>query len=124
MSDAAHIRRLRDRIDYLEEENRQLHERLAKYVTLPTKWRLNRSEATVFGELISTSVVSKERIMDALYGHRPDCDWPESGKIIDVHICNLRRKLKPFNVRIDTVHSRGWMLAEREKYSHLLEDVQ
>lgn len=55
-------------------------------------------------------VVSKETLMTALY--RIESDEPAQ-KIIDVFICNIRRKLKPLGIAIGTSWGRGYRLELR-----------
>lgn len=52
-------------------------------------------------------IVSKERIMDALYGDQPEEPYM---KIVDVFICKLRKKLAPIGVEIDTARGIGYGL--------------
>ena len=112
------IRRMRERIDYLEEENRQLREQLAPPVALPREWRLTGMEETLFRHLVGRPVVSRASLMDALYSDRPAADIP-SAKCLDVFVFKLRRKLAPHGVKIETVWRTGFRLAERENYQHL-----
>ena len=39
------IAKLRDRIEYLEEENRQLHEARQPVIALPVEWKLTKAES-------------------------------------------------------------------------------
>ena len=112
------IRQLRERIDYLEEENRQLREELAPQVALPRDWRLTGTEEKLFRHLIGRPVLTRASLMVALYADRPAGDVP-SAKCLDVFVFKLRQKLAPHGVRIDTVWRTGFRLAERERYQHL-----
>lgn len=96
-------------IETLRERIRQLEEALSpSAVELPLEWRLTASEARVFAHLTTRKVASKQSIMAALYSDRPDDD-PEM-KIVDVFICKLRKKVKPFGVEIQTVWGHGYAL--------------
>lgn len=59
-------------------------------------------------------MASKQSIMMAMYCDRIDED-PEI-KIVDVFICKLRKKLKPFGVSIGTIWGQGYSLADRADY--------
>lgn len=56
-------------------------------------------------------IVTKEAMLDHLYGGR---DEPAL-KIVDVYICKLRNKLRPFgcNAMIETVWGRGYRLVTK-----------
>lgn len=102
--------RLRERVDFLE---RAL---FASDVILPVEWRLTSSERRVFGVLLSREVATKSAVMTALYSDR--CDEEPGIKIIDVFVCNLRKKVAPFDVKIVTEWGTGWRLdaATRAKF--------
>ena len=61
-----------------------------------------------YGRLLKGGVCSKDALMNALYNVGVD-DEPEI-KIIDVFICKLRKKLKPFGLDIETVWGRGYLM--------------
>lgn len=99
-------------IETLRERIRQLEQVLVPdTINVPVEWRLTSSEARLFAFLTTRDVASKSAIMQALYSDRPDED-PEP-KIIDVFVCKLRAKVKPFGVNIETVWGRGYSLADR-----------
>lgn len=106
------------RLEVLNQENYALRERVAELeaalsgdgFVAPLEWRLTAQEARVFGVLLAREIASKEAFMAALYENRPDADQPEP-KIVDVMICKLRRKLKPFGIGIVCLWGRGHSLA-------------
>lgn len=118
------------RLDALEGENEALRERVRQLETelfsldvqLPIEWRLTRSEARLFGALLSKEVATKGAVMLALYGDRPD--GGADTKIVDVFVCKLRRKLKPFGIAIHTEWGVGYRLhpADRHRYRRRLPD--
>src|SRR4051794_32177910 len=63
--------------------------------------------ASMLGILMARSLVSGEAFYTALYGARPECDWPDE-KIIDVQICKLRAAIKPHGIEIGTKWGEGW----------------
>jgi two-component system cell cycle response regulator CtrA len=105
------------RLEALEMENGTLRIRIAeledalmgtKHLLTPVEWQLTGSEIRVFGVLQKRELVTKEAAMAALYGNFGK-DEAEI-KIVDVFICKLRRKLKPFGIEIKTVWGQGYML--------------
>lgn len=102
-------------IETLRERIRQLEEALMPSNTIiPVEWQLTAAEARVFAHLTTREMATKRNIMFALYSDRID-EEPEI-KIVDVFVCKLRKKLKPFNVQINTVWGQGYSLAHREQF--------
>ena len=105
--------RLRDRVAFLEASL------LGDSFLAPAEWRLTTSEARVLACLLARTFCTKDTLMAALY--RDDGrDEPEI-KIVDVFICKVRKKLKPFGVFIDTVWGQGYRLDEANK--HLVKEA-
>lgn len=104
------------RIWLLEERIRFLEEVLTPTnVVIPLEWRLTAAEARVFSHLTTKPQCTKESIMAALYGLKPNTDEPEI-KIVDVFVCKLRKKLRPFGVKIVTVWGQGYGLQNRDQF--------
>ncbi|ANM12075.1 winged helix-turn-helix domain-containing protein [Rhizobium sp. N324] len=102
----------RDRIEFLEERIRQLEEALMPAsIPVPVEYQLTANEARVYAHLASRDFGTRQSIMTALYSDR--LEEPEM-KIVDVFVCKMRRKLKPFGVRIETVWGQGYRLARPE----------
>lgn len=110
---------LRDKIEFLEEENLQLRERLEPKIYTPSDWFLTKTEEKVFKLLLVHPVITKDFIYSSLY--RDEGIVPGI-KVIDVYICRLRRKLVHRGVHIDTVRERGYSLRDRQKWKALLKD--
>lgn len=116
-------------VDKLEDENDVLRARIANLEKLllshapsvPIEWQLTASERLVFSTLVSRERVTKDQIMAALYRdlHRDEAE----PKIVDVFICKLRRKLKPFGIKIETVWGVGYYLdpLQRAEFSKIAE---
>lgn len=70
---------------------------------------LSPQEATVLAELVKArgGLRTKERLLSSL--HLFGAEDRET-KIIDVHVCRLRRKLKPLGLSIGTVWGQGYRL--------------
>lgn len=108
------------RIEALQEENDRLHARLATLeATLghtfraPIEWMLTAHECRLFGSLLSRDLCTKDALMAALYRDlgREEADI----KIVDVYVCKLRKKLKPFGIPIETRWGEGYYLAPATK---------
>lgn len=96
-------------IETLRERIRQLEQELCPPRPTPVEWGLTGQEAAVYNHLASRPQASKRSIMQALYSDRAGDEPAE--KIIDVFVCKMRRKLKPFGVEIRTVWGQGYALA-------------
>lgn len=106
---------MQDSLERLRERVRQLEDALCpQSVQIPVEWRLTGSEARVFAHLTTRDVATKSGLMLAMYSDRVD-DEPEM-KIVDVFVCKLRRKLRPFSIEIRTVWGQGYSLANRHDF--------
>lgn len=103
-------------IDVLRERVRQLEDMLVPpTVHVPIEFRLTASEARVFAHLATRDQATKDSIMMAMYSDRPG-EQPEI-KIVDVFVCNMRRKLRRFQVEIITVWGSGYALVDRSRFT-------
>lgn len=115
------IRELEARIKVLEDENEELREKVRQLEEqqrgtrpMPLEFGLTGSEERMLAILLSRDgAVTKETFLNLMYGGLPD-DEPEL-KIIDVFICKLRKKLKPFDIEVTTIWGRGYILGPAEK---------
>lgn len=108
------------RLEAIEAENAMLREQIAHLEGLlghhwmaPVEWRLTTSETRVFGTLMARDLATKDAIMAALYRNAAK-DEAEI-KIVDVFICKMRRKLKPFGIGIETRWGEGYYLTAATK---------
>ncbi|MDF2809344.1 MAG: winged helix family transcriptional regulator [Microvirga sp.] len=108
------------RIEALEAENERLQLRVEQLEGLmgmsidalvPIEWRLTRSEACVFGVLLRREIATKDAVMAALY--RSTAKDEAELKIVDVFICKMRKKLRPFGITIITRWGTGYSLEDR-----------
>lgn len=111
MDERARIEALEAIVEALTARNEDLERALIGEAVFPIEWRLTRSEARVLGCLAAREVATKVQLLAALYEQRID-GGPEP-KILDVFVCKLRRKLKPFGVEILTRWGTGYALANR-----------
>lgn len=106
----------KNRIEMLEERIRQLEDELApKTAPVRVEWCLTQSEARVFSHLTTREQATKQSIMLAMYSDRIDVE-PEM-KIVDVFVCKMRKKLKPFGIEIITVWGAGYALKDRDQFT-------
>jgi two-component system, cell cycle response regulator CtrA len=105
---------LQREIAILRERVRQLEEALVpESVAVPLEFGLTGAEARVFAHLASRDFATKQSLMLALYGDRPE--EPEI-KIVDVFVCKLRKKIARFGVSIETVWGQGYRLLNRHEF--------
>lgn len=98
---------LRERVRALEEELRG-----GKNV-VPTILGLTRREELLFALLMSRELVTKSGAMNEIYV--VESENPPQQKIIDVFVCKLRAKLKPFDITIETLWGRGYCMSATAK---------
>jgi two-component system cell cycle response regulator CtrA len=104
------------RLEAVEAENEMLRERISKLeemlgITLlaPLEFGLTGHEAGVFGVLMAREIATKDMVMAAVY--RSLSKDEAEIKIVDVFICKIRKKLRPFDIVIDTVWGQGYRIA-------------
>jgi two-component system cell cycle response regulator CtrA len=112
---------LKAQIAVLEKENDDLRERVAFLESelgtdteVPLCFCLTPREALLFGALYKNTRVTTQMAMASLYHLYSDGDLPEP-KIIDVFICKMRKKLKPFGIKIKTIWGQGYFMSEDSK---------
>ena len=103
--------RLRDRIEELEEEIRQLRQQLVPVIALPKAWGLTTFEARLLLAIRSASpnLVSRDRAMVALYGL---ADAPEYN-VVDTLLSRVRQRLAAIGLP-DVIENRrglGWCMS-------------
>lgn len=109
------VTRQQQEIETLRERVRQLENALVPdSVTVPIEWQLTGAEARLYAFLTTRVMATKPAIMHALYIGRVDVE-PEM-KIVDVFVCKLRKKLKPFGVEIATIWGQGYSLRDRASH--------
>ncbi|VIO73874.1 hypothetical protein CI41S_39830 [Bradyrhizobium ivorense] len=72
--------------------------------------------AETLGMLLAREFVTRGGLYTVLYEARPESEWPDE-KILDVHICKLRARLRKrgCDVKITTKFGEGWSLAHVDK---------
>ena len=91
-------KRLREERDLAREQVAFLLSALMGDDTLPLEWNLTESEERIMRVILTREYASKDAIMAALYW---DKDEPGEEKIVDVLICKIRKKIKPYGIDIN-----------------------
>jgi hypothetical protein len=100
---------LRDRNEELEEIIRKLRKTLAPRMLFPLDWHLNRGETTVLACLYTSPDGFRSNVMLRACAESFSAN-SDSYQVASVRIFNLRKKLRPFGIRIITRHSEGYIL--------------
>ena len=101
---------LRERIEILEEENRQLRAEIRFAGPLPEGWSLSPSEQELMRALMVRPFLSREAAVSAVYGDRDEPENPH--ECIGVFMSRLRQKLRPRGIEIKTRWGFGFFLPE------------
>jgi len=108
VDERARIQALEAENDRLRSEIETLKECLGFNFLAPLEFRLTPQETKMLGRLLKGGLVTKEAFMSILYrDHGKD---EAEIKIVDVFICKLRRKLKPFDLEITTMWGQGYLM--------------
>lgn len=76
----------------------------------PVNWNLTQSETIIVRLLAVHKDVTADGIMHVLYSKQPDTE--RHADTLRVFMCKIRKKLRPFNISIDTVWGRGFCVDE------------
>lgn len=112
--DDARAEALQNENDRLRARIEQLEAALGLTFLAPLEWGLTGRQTRLFGALMAREILTKQAAMTALYTDVCDDDEPQI-KIIDVFICHIRRKVKPFGIEIHTVWGTGYRLTPESK---------
>lgn len=121
------IARLREQLDELREENRQLRHDIGLIDRLPDHRKLrligmSESCFRIFSLLERRSIVTRDAIFAALW----DDDEPDSAEsAVGVYLNRLRKVLTRFDIKITNVRSVGWCLEEdsRKRAADLMKEL-
>jgi len=77
-------------------------------------FKTTRQQSAVLTVLLKRTEVTKTQIHTVLQENRPlNSDKDTDPKMVDVVICNIRKKLRPFNIEIETVWGTGYLISTR-----------
>ena len=85
---------------------------LAPYINV---FDLTKVQARFLHALMQREMVARESLYSVLYFDKDDDKRPEP-KILDVILSHVRKKLKPHNIKIDTVQGVGFSLTLPNRY--------
>jgi hypothetical protein len=75
-------------------------------------FRLTRLHAAFLSVIIRRNEVSRDQLHQVIEGcRRQPQDTATNVKMVDVVLCNLRKRIKPFGLIIKTLHSSGYYMA-------------
>jgi DNA-binding response OmpR family regulator len=104
-----------ERVEFLEEENRQLREmlRTPDSARFPKRWRLSLGEQRVLKSLISSADGYRSHEAICIAGRAHDETWDT--RLVHVLISSIRKKLAPHGVLIVTVWGQGYKIDPKSK---------
>lgn len=94
-----------DLVYALKERIRQLEASLGGQWRAPGVLHLAPSEERVLGAVVARGYVTYQNVYNLLYGLRAD---PPHIDVIKVFVNRVRRKMRPHNIVLGTVYSRGY----------------
>lgn len=105
----------------IEAENEELRERLRAlekefgfHDDVPIVFGLTPTEGKIMSLLGARDTATRAQLMTAVLSDRLPGKEPEM-KIVDVFVCKIRKKLKPFGIEITSLWGRGYRLAPEMK---------
>jgi len=105
---------LRAQLEQKEARIAELERLIAdQQITFPPDWDLTRIQTRILRFLLKRSFANREQIHAFLYADRED-GGPELENV-RVHICLLRKKLKPHGVNISWLGGMGYRLDDATK---------
>lgn len=103
----------------LKEANQLLRDRVVELEallglkrTVPRALGFTPREEEIVGLLLKLENISREQMMVAMYGDRPE---PPDWRILDTFMCRVRKRLRRADIDIVTVWGRGWLLTKENK---------
>ena len=110
------VAELRERIDLLEEENRQLKADLYGIANdifidrCKQCFGMSNTESRIFQILVDKGIRRETAIFAAIYGARPEGKQPEI-QIIKVYFSKIRSKISAFEIEIRTMRGEGFSMS-------------
>lgn len=121
------IARLREQLDELREENRQLKSEVGLIDSLPDYRKLKLIGMSdvgfrIFALLEKRSIVSKDALLRALW---TDNEPENADAALGVYLNRLRKVIDRFEIKITNVRAVGWYLDDdsRKRASDLMKEL-
>lgn len=85
-------------------------------VTCQRLFKVTKTEAVMLNLLLKRNEATKVQLHNAIEQAKAGAGAePTEQKIIDVFICKMRRKLKPYNIEIETIWGTGYMISREHR---------
>lgn len=84
-------------------------------LALAAVFKMTRLQVAVFLALLRRPQITKAQVHAAIEGTRQLASEETDPKMIDVVICHIRKKLRPFNIELKTVWGQGYTVAAAER---------
>jgi len=115
--------KLEARIRQLEADNQRLSDEymFLKESLVPPDWmapiefRLTGKESIILGVLVKHDSCSKQQLHTAVNVGNFSADDETEIKIVDVFVCKLRKKIKLFDFKIETVWGHGYAMSKADR---------
>jgi two-component system cell cycle response regulator CtrA len=88
-------------------------------LTVKEKFKLTLSEARLLTALADGKPHYKRGLYEFVY--QDEFNNPPEMKIIDVFICKIRKKVFPFGIKIETIHSAGYRMVDPALFSRVID---
>lgn len=114
-------RRLKARLEILEEENRQLKDRIAQlvgqssYELARVIFGLTPKQAMLFNLLVARGQASRDQILETAYDTDSALSLEDSYQAVGTLVKNTRRAVAPFGVKIATCYGMGWRMDDASR---------
>lgn len=102
-------------IERLEDRIQQLEGALGLDFLTPVEWGLTGQMMRLFGCLMARELMTPAAAMTVLCDGRIADDEAPQPKIVDVHVCKMRKRLQPFGISIQTRWGQGHYLTPETK---------
>lgn len=113
-SDAARTMKLQERIEILEEENRQLRKMMQPSLQFVPEWKLTAQQGQLLALIYSRALVTYDQIVVA-FDIRRQVDGNDDQNHVKVVAHHVRRKLAPFGIKFTTVFGVGYAADSENK---------
>lgn len=113
--------RLEDRIDELEEENRQLRERIAELTGINDTWAarqafgLTDTEARVLLLIVRCGQAEYRHLEASIWDDLDGCASDNPPGCIRSHVKRMRKKIRPHGIDVETIYSFGYAISESSR---------
>lgn len=122
------IRELRTKYEMLEEENRQLRDRIAKLTGQDQRaavrhvFGFTETEAGIFVTLLTCGVCEYDTLKSAAYSDHALMTMENPEWALRAHMKRIRRQTRPFGIDFITLYGRGFEMSDgaRERARSLL----